>query len=325
MRNRLILGTLLISIPLAASCGAGEAPGGAAEDGGAGTAAPVPSLPASILAERGGFVPEGIEYDQLGGRILTGSLAEGSIMEIHPDGRVTPVVTDPELVSSVGIEADEPRGRLLVANADRTIFTGVGSGLAMLGVYDLTSGNRIAMVDLEAAIMDAGPDLTHFANDVAVADDGTAYVTDTMAGIIYQVDPDYQASVLYRHDGPESPGFNGIVLHPDGYLLVCGGTTLWKVPLGDPMAASTVVLPEEIPGQDGMVWTPDGRLAIVSNSTQRLVALTSGDDWATAELAGVGTYTLQGTTVAVVGEELYVVHPHFADMDPPSITRVTLE
>ena len=324
MRNRLILGTLLISILYAASCGSGAAPGGSAQDGDAGTASPEPPLPSSIVAERGGFIPEGIEYDQLNGRILTGSLTEGSILEIHPDGRVSPVVTDPELVSSVGIEADEPRGRLLVANADRAIFEGVGSGLAMLGVYDLATGDRIAMVDLAAAVAYAAPGLSHFANDVAVGDDGTAYVTDTMAGIIYRVDPDYRASVLYRHDGAESPGFNGIVVHPDGYLLVAGGATLWKVPLGNPAAASPVVLPEEIPGQDGMVWTTDGRLAIVSNSTDRVVALTSRDGWATAEPAGMAPYTPQATTVAVVGEELYVIHPHFADADPPSITRVTL-
>ena len=234
------------------------------------------------------------------------------------------VVTDPELISSVGIEADERRARLLVANSDRSVFEGAGSGQAKLGVYDLTTGDRIAMVDLAASIADAGTALSHFANDVAVADDGTAYVTDTMAGIIYRVELDYRASVLYRPDAAEPPGFNGIVVHPAGYLLVAAGSTLWKVPLGDPAAASPVVIPEEVPGQDGMVWTTDGRLAIVSNSTDRVVALTSRDDWATAELAGVATYQPQATTVAVVGEDLYVVHPHFADADPPSVTRVTL-
>lgn len=311
MWNRLISATLLILSSV--SCGAGDA----------GTSSLELSLPSSIVASRGGFIPEGIEYDQLNGRILTGSLTEGSILEIHPDGRVSTVLTDPELVSSVGIEADEPRSRLLVANADRSIFEGTGSGQAKLGVYDLATGGRIAMVDLTASIAD-GDGLSHFANDVAVGDDGTAYVTDTMAGIIYRVDPEYRAAVLYRSDAPEPPGFNGIVVHPDGYLLVAAGSSLWRVPLRDPGAASSVVLPQEIPGQDGMVWTVDGRLAIVSNSTNRVVALTSADDWATAELAGVATYEPQATTVAVVGEDLYVIHPHFADADPPSVSRVTL-
>jgi hypothetical protein len=86
-----------------------------------------------------------------------------------------------------------------------------------------------------------------------------------------------------------------------------------------------VALAEEIPGQDGMVWTRDGRLAIVSNSANRVVALSSGDGWATATVAGDATYDVQATTAAVVGEEIYIVHPHFADADPPSVSRVILQ
>ena len=72
------------------------------------------------------------------------------------------------------------------------------------------------------------------------------------------------------------------------------------------------------------MWTA-GRLAIVSNSANRVVALTSDDDWATAGIAGVASYEEQATTAAVVGDDVYVVHPHFADEDPPSFERVTFE
>ena len=276
--------------------------------------------PVMIMAERGEFIPEGVEYDTTNGRFLTGSLSEGSILEIHDDGRVTTAVSDPDLVSSVGIEVDEVTGRLLVANSDRSVFQNEGAGQAKLGVYNLTTGERIAMVDLAAALVDAPPDAAYFANDVVVGGDGTAYVTDTRMSAIYRVGSDYQASVLHRFDGF---GPNGIVHHPSGYLLVCGGTALWKVPLDDPAGATTVMLPEEITGQDGMVWTADGRLAIVSNSGNRVVALTSEDDWATAQLAGVASYETQATTAAVVGDYVYIVHPHFADMEPPSLERVT--
>ena len=323
MWSRFIPNTLLaLSV---ASCGPGGDAGPSTQGADPETGATRPSLPSSIVAERGGFVPEGIEFDETGQRILTGSLTEGSIFEIHPDGRVSAVITDPELVSSVGIEVDEPRDRLLVANSDRSVFEGAGTGQAKLGIYELSTGRRIAMVDLAASAVDAGQELSHFANDVAVSADGTAYVTDTMAGIIYQVDLDHSASVLYRPDASEPLGYNGIEVHPAGYLLVAAGSELWKVPLGNPAGASPVALPEAITGQDGMVWTADGRLAIVSNLAERVVVLTSGDDWATAELAGVATFQPQATTVAVVGEELYVIHPHFADPDPPSVTRVTLQ
>ena len=131
------------------------------------------------------------------------------------------------------------------------------------------------MVDLAATIVDGLSDAAYFANDVAVGEDGTAYVTDTRMGMIYQVDTNYEASVLHRFD---DLGPNGIVYHSSGYLLVGGGAALWKVPLDDPTGATQVTIPEEVPGQDGMVWTADEHLAIVSNSGNRVVALTSEDN-----------------------------------------------
>ncbi len=306
---------------LITACGSEPEPESAAAP--AAEAPAPPMLPDVIVAERGGFIPEGVEYDMDNGRLLTGSLSEGSVFQLHEDGRVTPLVSDPDLVSSVGIEADELRDRLLVANSDRSVFQGGTRGQAMLGVYNLTTGERIAMVDLAATVEDAGDDAAFFANDVAVADDGTAYVTDTRMNLVYRVDTDYTASVFHRFDD-DGAGPNGIVEHPAGYLLVARGDALWKVPLADPAAATAVMLPEDIPGQDGMVWSA-GRLAIVSNSDNRVVALTSGDDWMTADLAGVAAYEPQGTTAAVVGDDVYVVHPHFADDDPPSVTRVEFQ
>ena len=306
---------------LITACGSEPEP--AAEAPAAEAPAAPPMLPDVIVAERGGFIPEGVEYDMDNGRLLTGSLSEGSVFQLHEDGRVTPLVTDPDLVSSVGIEADELRDRLLVANSDRSVFQGGTRGQAMLGVYNLTTGERLAMVDLAAAVEDAGDDAAFFANDVAVADDGTAYVTDTRMNLVYRVDTDYAASVFHRFDD-DGAGPNGIVEHPAGYLLVARGAALWKVPLADPAAATAVMLPEDIPGQDGMVWSA-GRLAIVSNSDNRVVALTSSDEWMTADLAGVAPYEPQGTTAAVVGDDVYVVHPHFADDDPPSVTRVEFQ
>ena len=84
--------------------------------------------PETIVAERNLFLPEGVEFDQTNSRFLVGSLREGSVFQLERDGRLTPVVEDPELVSSVGIEVDEARGRLLVVNSDSSIFTDGGVG-----------------------------------------------------------------------------------------------------------------------------------------------------------------------------------------------------
>lgn len=305
-------------------CASEPAPDPAAElPASAAPAAASETLPAVIVANRTGFIPEGVEYDMANGRLLTGSLSEGSVFEIGADGQVTEFVNDAELVSSVGIEADEAYGRLFVANADRSVFQGEGQGQAKLGVYDLSTGSRIAMVDLASTVTDPPEDAAYFANDVAVADNGTAYVTDTRLSVIYEVSTEYEASLLHRFDDGGS-GPNGIVYHPAGFLLVARGATLWKVPVDNPETLSEVMVAEEITGQDGMVWSAM-RLVIVSNDANRIVALRSEDEWGTAEVVGVGAYEPQATTAAVVGDAIYVVHPHFADDDPPSVSRVELQ
>ena len=279
-------------------------------------------LPDRILVERGGFIPEGIEYDHANGRFLTGSLAEGTIFEIGTDGSLTAAVVDPELVSSVGIEVDEARDRLLVANSDSAAFGGQSDGQAKLGVYNLSTGERIAMVDLGPLAGEG--EGSFFANDVAVTADGTAYVTDTMRNVIYRVDADYEASLFYQFEPMEGLGLNGIVAHEDGYLIVVaagGAGVLYKVPIDDPSAAAAIALDEPVAGSDGLDWTVEGALASTSNSTSSVVLLESTDSWATASTVATATFEGQATTGTRVNEEFYVVQPHFNDPEQPEILR----
>ena len=202
MRNDLLV--LAVVSAVLAGCSGPE--GETTDDSQNEPAAPAPSLPATIVAERGGFIPEGVEYDAASGRLLVGSLSEGTIYQLHADGRLTAVVTDADLESSVGIEVDAVRNRLLVANADSRVFEGVGQGRAMLGAYDLATGARLAMVDLAAVVPNPPGDARYFANDVVALPDGTAYVTDTFQNVIYRVTPDYQASVFHRFAPTEGLG-----------------------------------------------------------------------------------------------------------------------
>jgi hypothetical protein len=283
-------------------------------------------LPNRIVLERGGLIPEGLEFDTTARRFLSGSLADGTIYEISYDGRLTPFVVDDDLVSSIGIEADEPRDRLLVANADRAVFDGTGAGLAKLGVYRLSTGDRIAMVDL-GAIAGGGADSVVFTNDVTVAPDGTVYLTDTRMNLIYRVDQNYAASVLYRFEPMTGLGLNGIVHHADGFLIVVavgGQGLLYKVPVDDPGAASPIELSHPATGADGLVWSADGRLIVVSNSTSSAMAYTSSDGWQSAELVGTASFAGQATTGAAVDKKIYVVQPHFNDDEPPVVLRVDL-
>ena len=289
--------------------------------------APAP-LPAEITINTPGFLPEGVEYDTANKRFMVGSLAQGTVFVVGNDGTLTPFVKDPDLKSSVGIEVDEARNRLLVCNSDSAVFQGKSAGQAKLGIYNLTTGERIAMIDLAAV----GPKnaKAHFANDVAVGSDGSAYVTDTMARVVYKVDPTNTATVFLPNtfEKAQQHMLNGIVASPAGYLLVAESAAgdLYKVPLDKPESFSKVKLAEAVGGADGMVLRANGNLLIVRNDkSTSLVELTSADDWATATVASKGTYEVQATTTAVADDGVYVVHPYFGDAKAsPFIERVEL-
>lgn len=286
------------------------------------------SEPALITLKAPGSLPEGIEYDAKNKRFLVGSLSEGTVYTVAADGTRKPFIQDPDLKSSVGIEADEERNRLLVANSDSAVFRGQGAGQAKLGIYDLTSGKRLAMLDLAAV----GPKdaKSHFANDVAVAKDGSVYVTNTMARVVYKVDSKNNVSVVVPNDfGAGQVMLNGIEAHPSGYLLVAESMSgdLYKVPLSNPAGLTKVKLPEQVTGADGIVWHPEGCLIVVRNDASRsVIALKSTDDWATAKVDARGQFSTQGTTAAVKDGSVYVVQPYFADAKAnPVIEHVTLK
>jgi sugar lactone lactonase YvrE len=275
-----------------------------------------------FTAPRGGFVPEGVEYDRVNQRLLVGSLTEGTIFVFGRDGTVTPFIADPEIASSVGIEVDEERERLLVAGADYAVFKHGNVGQAKLAAYDLTTGERLALVDLAAAIQTSSDSPSYFANDVAVDADGNAYLTDSRMSVVYKVTMDYQASVLHRFTGlPRGVALNGIEYHPDGYLLVVADDRMFKVPVADPAGTTLVNVSDPVDGEDGIVWASDGTLAVTSNSDEQVVKLRSTDGWATAQRVAVASLRGQVTTAASVGDEIYVLHPHFSDDDPPSIEQ----
>ena len=281
-------------------------------------------LPERIVVERGGFIPEGIEFDTTARRILTGSLVDGTIYEVRADGTLAAFAVDPELVSSIGIEADEPRDRLLVANADRAVFGGPGPGVAKLGVYRLSTGERLAMIDLGRLAGGDADDIV-FVNDLTVDAAGNVFLTDTFRNVIYRVDPSYQASLFYRFEPTTDLALNGIVHHVDGYLIVAAVGSrgvLFKVPVADPQSAKPIDLSQPATGADGLVWDAAGRLVVVSNASGTALAYVSDDGWETATLDGTASFEGQATTGAAVDDAIYVVQPHFSDAEPPVILRV---
>lgn len=304
--------------------GTGAEPAADAAAAATGDASATGAWPEMIAARRSGFGPEGIEYDPATNRVLVGGLREAGVFEVAPDGEVTPFVTDTSLKSVVGIEVDNERNRLIVCNSDLAALNGA-RGQAMLGVYDLTTGNPIRMIDLTANLPFGAENF--FANDIAEAPDGTLYVSDSAARIIYAVSPQYAVSAIAPLSFLDQQQFflNGLVYHPDGYLLVADMRhgQIYRVATDGSEEATLVELPEVLIGADGLVWRKPGELVVVSNETDRVSILTSDDGWKSAQIAAQTTLDMMATTATIIDGEVYVVHAHFDAETTPEVYEIS--
>lgn len=237
--------------------------------------------------------PEGIAYDPTRKAFLVSSVRHGTVSVVRPNGTVRTLVKDPALVSTLGIHVDARRGRLLVTNADIGLGTRTSpttrERLAGLAVYDLRTGRRIRYVDLAKTAADGG---RHLANDIALAPDGTAYVTDSFAPIVYRVPVGGRAKVFVRDRRLASQGFgaNGITWL-GGRLVISryDNGTLWRVSAKGPAKLQPVRLVRRLPGADGLTVKPNGTLLVVTNKASApgedaVFTLRSVDGWRSAKV-----------------------------------------
>ncbi|MDP2496859.1 MAG: hypothetical protein Q8W44_02600 [Candidatus Palauibacterales bacterium] len=297
---------------------AGDGASGAGEDVSAETSA-AGAIPDTVRIREPGLHPEGIEWDGERGRFLVSSVTRGTVTSVRDDGSHGTFVEDTAVTSSIGVHIDRANGRLLVANSDLAATSDTSlTGQAMLGAYDLSSGERLYMADMGALV-----DGRHFANDVTSGPDGTAYVTDSFSPVIYEVSPEGEPSVLVRDQrlGGRGFGLNGIDYHPDGYLVVAmaGDSTFYRVPLDDPSSLAEVSVSEPI-SADGIVFRSPTELAVVGTTFRgeepitEVLLLSTDDGWSSASVAGRQVAPLGPTTAAIRDGEVYAVTPHFSGM-----------
>lgn len=268
--------------------------------------------PDTITVNNPGMSPEGIEFDPTRGQFLLGSISQSSVSVVDDDGTLTTLVQDPKLASVIGLEVDAERNRLLFGSTDR-------AAVGQLGIYDLTTGEELHVVDLAALTPDAAG---HFPNDVAVDADGNAYVTDSAAGAIYKVDVDGNASIFLQ-DVSFAGNFvlNGIAYNPDGYLVAVRGTDLIKIPLDAPETFTVVAVDGDVGGGDGIIFADANTLIAAVGDPKHVIQLTSDDAFATATITGDFQVAPDSvTTIALRDGEAYTIDAKFSTPDAETYT-----
>lgn len=270
----------------------------------------------ALVVRKPALYPETIEYDPTREQFLLGSFRGGAIYTVTRDGTAAVLVDDARLCSVLGIAVDARRNRVWAVNADLGASAKPSAAgtkqLAAVAAYDLTTGQPIHYVDV--AGLYPGP---HLLNGIALDAAGNAYVSDSFSPVLLRVDASGHPSVFLHSQqfAGEAINLNGLVAHPDGYLLVIKKSdgSLFKVPLGNPAGFSKVLTERAFVGGDGLTLLGRQNLVIVANQTpsQRpnsAFALVSNDGWASAKLVAQQPLgDAYATTAVRRGSELFVV------------------
>lgn len=274
----------------------------------------------SVSIARPALYPETIEANPSKEGFLVSSLREGAVYEVGLDGAATRLIQDDRLTSILGIAVDPGSGRLFVTNAD------IGSGMrssgrgarkeAGVGVYELATGKALDYVDLSSLV----PDGEHLANGITVDDQGNAYITDSFSPVIYKVDGKGKASVFLSDEKfrGQAVNLNGIVYHPDGFLLVVKKSTgtIYRIPRDNPRAFTQVRIGNDFVGGDGLTLVGENNLVMIANktpdsATNAAFVLRSDDRWESASVVQAAALgAVYPTTCAVLGDRIYVLASH---------------
>jgi Cu-Zn family superoxide dismutase len=266
--------------------------------------------------------PEGVATD--GTYFYVGSTTDGTVYRGALGGTTaTPFLPGGQdgRTSAIGMKVAD--GYLFVA----------GGGTGRFFVYDVDTGELVGSY----AVPSTGAPT--FVNDVAVAPDGTVYVTDSLRPVLYAVSPDYATDgvetlqVGYDYAGTElvyRDGFNvnGIVASPDGrYLLLAQSNTgtLFRVDRATGEITAVDLGGAKVSG-DGLVLRGRTLYAVErapldpsqtgpDNVDGRIVEIRLAGDWASGTLLG---YTRDETfddptTAAFARGRLLVVNSQFGE------------
>jgi hypothetical protein len=204
------------------------------------------------------LIPEGIAFDPMGERFFIGSIAQRKIIVTDGKGETRDFSNPSDKLDCVlGLRVDPARGHLYAVSTNGFLDEANTQRRNAVVRYDLKDGR---LIDRFSA-----PDAMQL-NDLAVAPDGTVYVTDSMSGTLFRKKPG-EATLTRLGATGALRGGNGIAFGSLGRLYVAGSTGILRVDTatGEP---TRIAQPDTVVtgGIDGLYWY-DGDLIGVQNST----------------------------------------------------------
>ncbi|MGC9441749.1 hypothetical protein [Streptomyces sp. WG5] len=226
----------------------------------AGSGAATARLPDHYVIPGEKAFPTGVAYDPRSGHYYVGSAQDGTLYRGHvrkPTARVWSPSGKDGRSFTAGMTIDG-EGRLYVN----------GGGTGTLRVYDTSNGSLLTTLHGTKG---------GFVNDVTVAADGTAYVTDSFKPVVYRLTEDERGRWELEHwldvdasgidwiDGQHN--LNGIVVVGTDHLLAVQSNTgkLWRVDRSTGRTAEVDLGGHTLVNGDALAWR-DGRLYVTQGN-----------------------------------------------------------
>lgn len=262
----------------------------------------------SLPAQSG--IIEGIAFRPASGDTFFGDMHHRAVWRRDRAGRVSRFTADDARLAGIGgLAIDEARGRLWAASCASPVMAGwttADADRGGLARFDLQTGALVNYYPLPA-------DGRHHATaDLTVAPDGTVYLADSAAPVIWQLVPGASALTTFVDD-PRLRSLQGLALSADGKDLFAADYVLGLFRIArndgtitplDPPAGTTLV------GIDGLVRAGHALVA-VQNGVQprRVIAidLAAGAPVRVRMLASAWPGLTDPTLACVDGADVLVV------------------
>ncbi|MFF4415954.1 SMP-30/gluconolactonase/LRE family protein [Streptosporangium sp. NPDC001559] len=256
--------------------------------------------------------PEGVAVDPRTGDLYAGSYTDGTVFKMTPGHRTA------RIFLPAGADGRDTANGLKVDRAGRLWVTDSTTGVS---VYDTRTRRLLASFDVPGQA-------PAFVNDLAIAPDGSAYLTDSVRSVVYRVTPRQVAAggrmtLTVRFDlgealDPHESGtftLNGIVADPSGHYLLTADMTggdLYRLDIASGAIRRVTLTGGDTLHADGLELR-GGRLWVVHNTENTISRWKVTRDGSAAKVERRLTdKALQlPTTLAFGNGTLYVVRSQF--------------
>lgn len=215
-----------------------------------------PDAPVVFRVKDPKLIPEGIAYAPAGERFLIGSIAQRKIIITDAKGNARDFSKPSDKLDTVlGLAVDAKGEHLYAVSTNGFLDEAKTERRNAVMRYNLKTGDLLDRFN--------APDAMQL-NDIALAPDGTLYVTDSMSATLFRKKPDETTLTRFGAAGALRGG-NGIALGTDGMLYVASSTGILRL---DTATGEPTRLPQPdtvmTGGIDGLYWH-DGDLFGVQN------------------------------------------------------------